>query len=57
VSANDLGHLSCNYIVMTNSYQETQGGKASNPHNLRVINGGQDLWCEFKDGYCWLYAL
>jgi hypothetical protein len=21
---------------------------ASNPHNLRVINGGQDLWGEFK---------
>ena len=57
VNTYDLGHPSCNYIVTTNSYRETQGGKASNPHNLRVMNGGQDLWREFKDGYHWIYAL
>ena len=57
VNANNLGHLSCKYIITTNSYRGTQDAKASNPHNLRVMNGGKDLWREFKDGYHWLYAL
>jgi hypothetical protein len=57
VNTNDLGHLSCNYIITTNSYRETQGAKASDPHNLRVMDGGKDLWCKFKDEYHWIYAL
>ena len=57
VNADDSGHPSCNYIITTNSYWETQGAKASNPHNLRVMDGGKDLWREFKDEYHWIYAL
>jgi hypothetical protein len=60
VNKNDSSNLYSNFVVTTNSYEpKTQGAKASNPHNLRVMEGGEDLWCEFRgpDQYRWVYAL
>ena len=44
------------FAATTNStkVKEYQG---KNPHNLRVIKSGVDLWHGFKDRYWWAYAL
>jgi hypothetical protein len=59
VNAKDSSNLPSTFVITTNSYESaTQAAKASNPHNLRVMKGGKDLWREFKDHeYRWIYAL
>ena len=59
VNTNDSSNLPSTFVITTNSYESaTQAVKASNPHNLRVMKGGKDLWREFKDHeYRWIYAL
>lgn len=59
VNTNDSSNLPSTFVITTNSYESaTQAAKASNPHNLRVMKGGKDLWREFKDHeYRWIYAL
>lgn len=57
VKVDDSGHPLCQFIVIRNSYPETQGAQSSNPHNLRVVDGGTDLLCEFKGSYHWIYVM
>jgi hypothetical protein len=50
VNTNDSGPPCPNFVITTNSYEPTtQEVKTSNPHNLRIMEGGKDLWHKFKD--------
>ena len=46
-----------NITAISNPEMEPQAPAAHNPHNLRVVEPGQNLWKEFKDGYEWAYVL
>ena len=46
-----------NITAISNPETEPQAPAPHNPHNLRVVEPGQNLWKEFKDGYKWAYVL
>jgi hypothetical protein len=46
-----------NITAISNPETEPQAPSPQNPHNLRVVEEGKNLWMEFKDGYKWACAL
>ena len=52
----DPGVYSPRYIITMNSTKSV-AFQGSNPHNLRIAEGGADLWHNYQNGYQWAYAL